>query len=140
MKQCVFCHADGGTVLYREQLLRIVAVPDAYYPGYLRIITAKHVKELSDLSTAENLALYAAVSKCEKIIRRIFKPDKINLASLGNITPHVHWHIIPRFCADRHFPNPIWGEVTHAEYLPAAQLSAQQDDLLQNFSALWQEI
>ena len=36
-------------------------------------------------------------------------PDKINLASLGNMVPHLHWHVIPRFRDDRHFPEPIWG-------------------------------
>jgi len=34
--------------------------------------------------------------------------DKMNLASLGNQTPHVHWHVVPRFRDDRHFPGPIW--------------------------------
>jgi len=36
------------------------------------------------------------------------RADKMNLASLGNMTPHVHWHVVPRFADDRHFPNPIW--------------------------------
>jgi diadenosine tetraphosphate (Ap4A) HIT family hydrolase len=36
-------------------------------------------------------------------------PDKINLASLGNVVPHLHWHVIPRFADDPHFPNPVWG-------------------------------
>ncbi len=36
------------------------------------------------------------------------QPDKMNVASLGNMTPHVHWHIVPRFRDDRHFPHPIW--------------------------------
>jgi diadenosine tetraphosphate (Ap4A) HIT family hydrolase len=36
------------------------------------------------------------------------QPDKINLASLGNVVPHLHWHVIPRFADDAHFPSPIW--------------------------------
>ncbi|HXD50505.1 MAG TPA: HIT domain-containing protein, partial [Burkholderiales bacterium] len=35
---------------------------------------------------------------------------KINLAAFGNMTPHLHWHVIPRNADDAHFPNPIWGE------------------------------
>lgn len=46
----------------------------------------------------------------ELALREITKPDKINLACLGNKTPHVHWHVIPRFENDRHFPNSHWGE------------------------------
>jgi diadenosine tetraphosphate (Ap4A) HIT family hydrolase len=51
----------------------------------------------------------------EAAVRDVVQPDKINLASLGNMVPHVHWHVIPRFADDRHFPNPIWGEVKREE-------------------------
>ena len=61
-----------------------------------------------------------------------FKPDKVNIASFGNMVPHLHWHIIPRFEVDRHYPNPIWGEVTHPEYLPSAKLY----DLHNHFSSV----
>jgi diadenosine tetraphosphate (Ap4A) HIT family hydrolase len=47
----------------------------------------------------------------ESVVRRLFAPDKINLASFGNMVPHVHWHIIPRWQDDRHFPEPVWGSV-----------------------------
>jgi diadenosine tetraphosphate (Ap4A) HIT family hydrolase len=40
----------------------------------------------------------------------VLQPDKINLASLGNVVPHLHWHVIPRFADDPHFPNPVWGQ------------------------------
>ena len=46
----------------------------------------------------------------ESAVREIMQPDKINLASLGNVTPHLHWHVIPRFIDDKHYPNPIWGK------------------------------
>ncbi len=46
----------------------------------------------------------------EAILREQLKPHKINLASLGNMTPHLHWHVIPRFEADPHFPLPVWGQ------------------------------
>jgi diadenosine tetraphosphate (Ap4A) HIT family hydrolase len=44
----------------------------------------------------------------ESALRELLKPDKINLASLGNMTPHVHWHVIPRFGNDPHFPQSVW--------------------------------
>jgi diadenosine tetraphosphate (Ap4A) HIT family hydrolase len=49
------------------------------------------------------------VCKVEQVLREVMQPDKINLASLGNMTPHLHWHVIPRFKSDKHFPQPIWG-------------------------------
>lgn len=125
MENCYFCQNSGGEVLFANSLLRIVLVSDKDYPGYLRIIANQHLKELTDLNDSDNLQLYQAVLKCEKIIRKIFKADKVNLASFGNITPHVHWHIIPRFYNDKHFPNPIWGEITNPDY----QLSNHRQQL-----------
>ena len=46
----------------------------------------------------------------EQALRRLMRPAKINLASLGNMTPHLHWHVIPRFADDKHFPGSVWGE------------------------------
>ena len=44
-------------------------------------------------------------------MREVMQPYKINVASLGTVVPHLHWHVIPRFEDDAHFPNPIWGEI-----------------------------
>ncbi len=49
-----------------------------------------------------------AVFAIEATLRELLHPDKINLASLGNVAPHLHWHVIPRYRDDRHFPAPIW--------------------------------
>lgn len=46
----------------------------------------------------------------ETVLRERLKPRKINLASLGNMTPHLHWHVVPRFETDPHFPQPVWGQ------------------------------
>ncbi len=72
----------------------------------------------------------ATVFTVEQVLRDIFQPEKINLASLGNMTPHLHWHVIPRYKEDRNFPNPIWGERMR-ESLPQ-QLDAATADLLKS--------
>ena len=50
----------------------------------------------------------SVVFAVEAAVRDTMQPHKMNLASLGNMTPHVHWHVVPRFRDDRHFPGPIW--------------------------------
>ncbi len=50
----------------------------------------------------------AVVFEVEDAVRDVMQPDKVNLASLGNKTPHMHWHVIPRFKRDRTFPDAIW--------------------------------
>ena len=39
----------------------------------------------------------------------VMEPLKMNIASLGNMTPHLHWHVIARFADDLHYPQPVWG-------------------------------
>ena len=110
-ESCELCLLPGGEVIYRDDNYRIVLVEDERYPGFCRVIWNAHVKEMTDLSTAERAILIAAVWQVEEVVREVMQPDKINVASLGNMTPHVHWHVIPRYENDAHFPNPIWGEI-----------------------------
>ena len=106
---CVLCAGDGGEVLFRDGLLRVVLVDDADYPGFARVIANAHVREMTDIEPADRQRLLEAVVAVESAQREALAPYKINLASLGNVTPHVHWHVIPRFADDAHFPGPIWG-------------------------------
>ena len=97
---------------------RIVLVEGADaadYPGFCRVIWNEHVKEMTDLLPSQQIRLFSAVLAVETLLRDIFKPHKINLASLGNMTPHLHWHIIPRYTDDAMFPSPIWAQSASAQ-------------------------
>ena len=63
---------------------------------------------MSDLGAAEREHLLTVVLRVEMIVRRLLKPTKMNIASLGNQVPHLHWHVIPRFADDAFFPDSIW--------------------------------
>ncbi|WP_179403578.1 HIT family protein [Burkholderia guangdongensis] len=107
--KCVFCSEDGGAVLWQDDVLRVVlATGEAEYPGFCRVIWNAHVAEMSDLSDTQRAHLMDVVVAVERAVRRVMQPNKVNLASLGNMVPHVHWHVIPRFSNDAHFPQPIW--------------------------------
>ena len=106
---CELCDQVGGTLLWQDASCRVVLVEDADYPGFCRVIWKKHVKEMTDLSADDRAHLMATVFAVEAAIREAMRPDKINLASLGNLTPHLHWHVIPRHAHDKHFPQPVWG-------------------------------
>ena len=106
--RCELCCQDGGEVIYRNDLLRVVLVDDADYPGFCRVICNMHIREMTDLEIAQRSQLMMTVCKVEQAVRDIMRPDKINLASLGNMTPHLHWHVIPRYPQDTHFPFSIW--------------------------------
>jgi diadenosine tetraphosphate (Ap4A) HIT family hydrolase len=107
---CELCDTVGGELLWQDDFCRVVSVNDPSYPGFCRVILNRHLKEMSDLDEGARVRLMSVVFAVEAAVREVLNPDKINLASLGNMTPHLHWHVIPRFADDRHFPNPIWGE------------------------------
>lgn len=111
---CELCLHPGGAVLWQSAECRVVRVDEPYYPGFCRVVWNAHVREMSDLPPARRRDLMEVVFAVEAVIRELFAPDKINLASFGNMVPHLHWHVIPRWVGDRHFPEPIWGQVHNA--------------------------
>jgi diadenosine tetraphosphate (Ap4A) HIT family hydrolase len=114
---CPLCDSAGQDILWQDGFCRVVLVDDPDYPGFCRVILNAHVKEMTDLPPAERQRLMITVMKVEDALREQLAPDKINLASLGNLVPHLHWHVIPRFRDDRHFPDAVWAPPRH----PAAQ-------------------
>ena len=108
MADCELCAAKNEDVLVNTPKFRVILVDDANYPGFCRVIWNAHVKEMTDLAITDRSALMQAVCKVEQAIRDVMQPHKINLASLGNMVPHLHWHVIPRYQDDAHFPNPVW--------------------------------
>ncbi|OGV77460.1 MAG: HIT family hydrolase [Methylotenera sp. RIFCSPLOWO2_02_FULL_45_14] len=107
---CPLCQPTPHETLWQDDFCRVVLLNDADYPAYCRVELLAHVKEMSDLPPPQRARMMKTVFAVEVALREIFNPDKINLASLGNKTPHVHWHVIPRFENDKHFPNSHWGE------------------------------
>lgn len=105
---CEFCGSPGGAVLWQNALCRVVRADEPDYPGFVRVILARHAREMTDLEPDERARLMQVVFEVEAAVRDAMQPDKMNVASLGNMTPHVHWHVIPRFRDDRHFPSPVW--------------------------------
>jgi diadenosine tetraphosphate (Ap4A) HIT family hydrolase len=113
--------------------VRVVSAGDSDYPGFLRAIWHEHVREMTDLTPANREHCLRVVFAVEQVLRDTLRPDKINVASLGNQVPHVHWHVIPRFADDAHFPDPVWAArrregVAHS--FPADQVAAGLKRLL----------
>jgi diadenosine tetraphosphate (Ap4A) HIT family hydrolase len=107
---CALCVEVGGKLLWDDGFCRVILADEVDYPGFCRVILNQHMKEMTDLPTSQQQRLLSVVMAVEKAVRQVMVPDKINLASLGNVVPHLHWHVIPRFVNDAHFPNPIWGD------------------------------
>jgi diadenosine tetraphosphate (Ap4A) HIT family hydrolase len=127
MENCELCQVPGGEVLWQDDACRVIRVGGAEgeaFPGFCRVVWTAHVRELSDLTSSERNRLWAVVTAVEQAVREVMQPDKINLASLGNVVPHLHWHVIPRWADDSHFPAPIWAPASRSVPARARPASA----------------
>jgi diadenosine tetraphosphate (Ap4A) HIT family hydrolase len=105
---CPLCQDTGGELIWQNDELRVVMVNDPLFVGFVRVVWNEHVSEMTDLSVDQRGLLMETVYLVEEVMRQVLNPTKVNLASLGNMTPHLHWHVIPRFADDVNFPNPVW--------------------------------
>ena len=105
---CPLCKRENEDIIFENGLFRVILVDEI--PGYIRVITQKHIKEFSELNDNEAVEIMLAVKKIEKAMIKFLNPDKINIASLGNMVPHLHIHIIPRYIND-----PWWPGATFCE-------------------------
>lgn len=106
---CPLCRIAQDDIIWQDDRCRIIRVDDPAYPGFYRVVWGTHVAEMSDLAATDRHHLLDVVVATEQALRAAMQPDKINLASFGNMVPHLHWHVIPRFTDDRHFPESVWG-------------------------------
>jgi len=118
---CPLCAEPGGLLVYSGPRWRVIRAEESAFPAFYRLVWREHVAEFSQLSAAERHECIDAVAAIECVLREQLAPTKINLATLGNVVPHLHWHVIARFDWDSHFPNPVWGESRRALPQPAVQ-------------------
>lgn len=107
---CELCQSPGGEIVHQGELFRVVLIDDVNYPGFCRVIWRDHIKEVTDLNELDRMHMMDILWQVEQVVRDVMQPVKINLASLGNMVPHLHWHVIPRYTDDAHFPSSVWSE------------------------------
>lgn len=105
---CVLCESIGGRLVFEASEFRVIHADEVGFPGFYRVIWRDHAAEFSDLSAADRAVCTEAVTAIEHCLRNHLAPTKINLAALGNMVPHLHWHVIARYDWDTHFPAPVW--------------------------------
>lgn len=80
---------------------------------------------MTDLDPGERDRLMHVVWQCERVMRDVLAPDKINVASFGNAVPHLHWHVVARWRDDLRFPGAVWAPVIAGREAVAGQRVAQ---------------
>ena len=105
---CVLCSETGGVLVFQGVKFRVIRAQETGFPAFYRVVWTAHVAEFSDLDAADRACCMAAVHGVEQALRSQLPACKINLAALGNVVAHLHWHVIARFAWDSHFPAPVW--------------------------------
>ena len=123
LTHCPLCEAEGGSLVWRGEHLRVIRADEAGFPAFYRVVWNAHVAEFSDLNAADRQHCMEVVATVEQALREHLQPAKINLAALGNMVPHLHWHVIARFDWDSHFPAPVWAA-------PLRERAAEKEDAL----------
>ena len=130
MTNCVLCKdelkPEEGQLIWRGDDCRIILVNDPELPGFCRVIWNQHVAEMTDLTYGEREHLMTLVFAVEEAVRDVMHPDKMNVAALGNMIPHIHWHVIPRYRDDAFFPGSVWSNKINKTSAPALEARMQK--------------
>jgi diadenosine tetraphosphate (Ap4A) HIT family hydrolase len=101
------------------------------YRGHcLLILNLRHATRPDQLSSSEWLVFCADLHLAETAIMRTLQPDHINVAILGNVVPHLHWQIVPRYRNDPRWEAPIW-TTTPAEMAVVSMAAEDRADLIE---------
>jgi len=98
----------------------VLLMPDAHYPWLILVPQREHICDIDELSEADQHQLTQESCMLARTMKSLFRPDKINIAALGNIVPQLHLHHIARFHHDAAWPAPVWGAVPAKAYEPDA--------------------
>ena len=90
-------------------LCRVLRMNDKAYPWLILVPRRTGKRDLIDLSTADQALLLGEIGQASRALKKALKPEKLNVAALGNVVAQLHVHVIGRFTDDPSWPRPIWG-------------------------------
>jgi diadenosine tetraphosphate (Ap4A) HIT family hydrolase len=94
------------------------------YRGHCQLVfDPRHAEGLELLDPDEYQRFSADLATAARAISLAMRPDRMNYASLGNVVPHVHWHLVPRYRDD-----PRWGAPIYTSDLTDMRHTALSED------------
>jgi len=123
----------------RLPLCRVLLMNDAHYPWLILVPQRLGIREIHELSDADQIQLIRESSRVARVMSELFKPDKMNIAALGNVVPQLHIHHIARFETDAAWPKPVWGHIPARPYaeIDASDFAATLTGTLLKFPPDW---
>lgn len=109
-------------------LCTVRLMDDARFPWLILVPRQPFLRELVDLAGDDQTTLLREINRAGRVLQRLYRTDKLNVAALGNVVPQLHVHVISRRSDDAAWPRPVWGVGTAEPYTPQA-LSPQLAEL-----------
>ena len=107
--------ADTSPVI-ELPLCEVRLMDDANHPWLVLVPRVADIVEIIDLETTQRTQLTAEIDAACRALKALFKPDKLNVAALGNMVPQLHVHVIARYRTDIAWPRPVWGAAQAKPY------------------------
>jgi diadenosine tetraphosphate (Ap4A) HIT family hydrolase len=102
-------------------LSRLLLMDDARFPWLILVPRIAGARELIDLDEGDQRALLGEIAAVGRCVEALFRPDKLNIAALGNVVPQLHVHLVARHTGDAAWPQTVWGHGERVAYAPAAR-------------------
>jgi len=106
--------AERGDVVWQFPHSIALIGPWQFYTGYCMLLSREHATELSQLSSTR-MAFLDEVCMLARAVEECFRPHKLNYELLGNVVPHLHWHLFPRSADDPERLSPVWIAIERAK-------------------------
>ena len=89
-------------------LSRVLLFDDTRFPWLILVPRQPALRDLIDLAHDEQHVLLDEINRCAHVLHALDKPDKLNIAALGNVVAQLHVHVIARYTRDAAWPKPVW--------------------------------
>lgn len=137
MNRCELCSNPHPNEIWRGGGFYVIDASSESFPAYLRVVSERHVPDMSDLTDEERRVQWALLMCVERAMKETLRADKLNWAQFGNMVPHLHWHLTARWRDDAYYPDSPWGSPKRT--VPAdvtAERLARKDRLVAVLPAL----
>jgi len=130
--ECFMCArlSDNGPLFVADlPSSRVYFNEDQFFPGWVFVVLKRHAVELYDLDPGERAALIEDVTRVARALARVYRPVKMNYELLGNLVPHIHWHLVPRLEGDPELQGPVWRVEHEPRALPLDEVRRRVEHL-----------
>lgn len=102
------------------QVCTVLLMNDSQYPWVILVPDRPDLRDLDQLEETDAQQVAAEIRQVSQHLRQLFQPTKLNVASLGNMVPQLHIHVVARYEDDKAWPRPVWGAFPPVPYTPEA--------------------